>query len=76
MTRPVLAPAFCQVAWVVKNLVAAEKFFVETMGIPKFMHMDNLAAKETEGTYHWRPGNWVCNLVPSENLIQLHSFGF
>jgi ABC-type transport system substrate-binding protein len=26
------------------------------------MHMDNLAAKDTEGTYLGKPGNWVCNL--------------
>ena len=46
MTKPVIAPAFCQVAWVVRDLAAAEKFFVETMGISRFMHMDNLAAKD------------------------------
>ena len=32
------------------------------MGIGRFMHMDNLTAKDTEGTYLGRPGNWVCNL--------------
>src|SRR6266852_1697560 len=62
MTKPVIAPAFCQVAWVVRDLAAAEKFFVETMGISRFMHMDNLAAKDTEGTYLGKPGNWVYNL--------------
>ena len=62
MTIPALAPSFCQIAWVVKDLAAAEKFFIETMGIPKFMHMDNLSAKETDGTYRGKPGNWVCNL--------------
>ena len=62
MTKPVLAPAFCQVAWVVRDLAAAERFFVETMGISRFLHMDNLAAKDTEGTYLGKPGNWVCNL--------------
>ena len=62
MKKPIIAPAFCQVAWVVKDLAAAEKFFVETMGISRFMHMDNLAAKDTEGTYLGKPGNWVGNL--------------
>ena len=56
MTKPLIAPAFCQVAWVVRDLAAAEKFFVETMGISRFMHMDNLAAKDTEGTYLGKPG--------------------
>ena len=62
MTKPVLAPAFCQVAWVVRDIAAAERFFVETMGISRFLHMDNLSAKDTEGTYLGKPGNWVCNL--------------
>jgi methylmalonyl-CoA/ethylmalonyl-CoA epimerase len=62
MTKLVLAPAFCQVAWVVRDIQAAEKFFIETMGISRFLHMDNLAAKDTEGTYLGKPGNWVCNL--------------
>jgi len=43
-------------------MARAEKFFVDTMGISCFMHMDNLAAKDTEGTYLGKPGNWVCNL--------------
>ncbi|MFQ6538799.1 MULTISPECIES: VOC family protein [Aphanothece] len=62
MTKPILAPAFCQVAWVVRDLEAAENFFHETMGCSRFMHMDKLAAKDTEGTYLGKPGNWVCNL--------------
>jgi methylmalonyl-CoA/ethylmalonyl-CoA epimerase len=62
MAKPIIAPAFCQVAWVVKDMALAEKFFVDTMGISRFMHMDNLAAKDTEGTYLGKPGNWVCNL--------------
>src|SRR5258706_4995669 len=62
MTKPIIAPAFFQVAWVVRDIAATEDFFVETMGISRFMHMDNLAAKDTEGTYMGKPGNWVCNL--------------
>jgi hypothetical protein len=57
MRTPVLAPAFCQVAWVVRDIAAAEKFFVEVIGIPRFLHMDNLAARDTEGTYLGKPGN-------------------
>jgi len=62
MAKPIIAPAFCQVAWVVKDIVAAEKFFVETMGIPRFMHIENLAAKDTQGTFMGKPGDWVCHL--------------
>ena len=59
---PIIAPNFCQVAWVVKDIAAAEKFFIETMGIPRFMRLENLSAKDTEGTYLGKPGNWVFNL--------------
>jgi Glyoxalase/Bleomycin resistance protein/Dioxygenase superfamily len=62
VTRAAIAPGFCQVAWVVKDIAAAEKFFIETMGIDRFMRMENLAAKDTEGTYLGKPGNWVCHL--------------
>ena len=62
MAKPIIAPAFCQVAWVVRDIASAEKFFIETMGISRFMHIDNLAAKDTEGTYMGKPGNWVCHL--------------
>ena len=62
MKTPVLAPAFCQVAWVVRDIARAERFFVETVGIPRFMRMENLAAKDTHGTYLGKPGNWVCHL--------------
>lgn len=42
-----LALNFCQIAWVVKDIAAAEKFFIETMGIEKFLRMENLSAKDT-----------------------------
>jgi hypothetical protein len=57
-----LASKFCQIAWVVKDIAAAEKFFIETMGIEKFMRMENISAKETEGTYLGQPADWVFNL--------------
>lgn len=62
MSAPVLAPKFCQVAWVVKDIAATEKFFVETIGVEKFMHFENLAAKDTEGTYLGKPGDWVLHI--------------
>lgn len=62
MTKPVLAPSFCQVAWVVRDIATAETFFVETMGVSRFMCIDHLSAKDTEGTYRGKPGNWVCHL--------------
>ncbi|MCR4301440.1 MAG: VOC family protein [Sulfuricaulis sp.] len=57
-----LAPKFCQIAWVVKDIAAAERFFIETMGVKKFLRMENLSAKDTQGTCLGKPENWVCNL--------------
>lgn len=33
---------FGQIAWVVSDIEAAEKFFREVMGVPKFVKMENL----------------------------------
>lgn len=57
-----LASKFCQIAWVVKDIAAAEQFFIKTMGIEKFLRMENLSAKDTEGTYLGKPADWVFNL--------------
>ena len=57
-----LASAFCQICWVVKDIAAAEKFFVETIGIRKFMRFERLAANETEGTYRGKAGDWAIKL--------------
>ena len=54
--KTILAPAFCQVAWVVRDIAAAETFFVDTMGISRFLHMDNLAAKDTRALSSGSPG--------------------
>jgi len=62
MKMPLLADNFCQIAWVVKDIVAAERFFTQTIGVQKFLHLDNLSAKDTEGTYLGQPGNWVIHL--------------
>ena len=58
MSVPKLATAFCQICWLVKDIKAAERFFVETIGIPKFMHFESLKADETEGKYRGASGNW------------------
>lgn len=59
---PKLASAFCQVCWVVRDIAAAERFFVDVIGVKKFMHFDRIAAKDTAGTYHGKPGDWVFKL--------------
>ena len=49
--------SFAQVAWVVRDIQQAEKFFVKSIGIPRFMKMENLRAQDIEGTYQGAPGD-------------------
>jgi methylmalonyl-CoA/ethylmalonyl-CoA epimerase len=60
---PNFASAFCQVAWVVRDISLAERFFTQTMGIPKFYKMEGISAADTGGTYLGQPGDWVCDLL-------------
>lgn len=53
---------FAQVAWVVPDIEAAAKFFQEIMGVPRFLKMQNLRAKDLEGTYLGRPGDYEFHL--------------
>ena len=62
MHVPVLAPHFCQVAWVVKDMAKAETFFTQIMGVKKFVHVDSLA-QDNEGTYLGQPGDWVIRIA-------------
>lgn len=53
---------FGQVAWVVPDIVAAERFFRETLGVPGFAKLENVRAQDTEGTYNGKPGDFVFHL--------------
>jgi hypothetical protein len=49
---------FAQIAWVVKDIHVAEKFFKEVIGVPNFVKMENLSATDLKGTYSifiWSP---------------------
>jgi len=73
VTKPVLAPAFCQVAWVVRDIGAAANsrvVLVETMGISRFLHMDNLAARGTEGTYLGSLGTGSASCISPTRAIR------
>jgi catechol 2,3-dioxygenase-like lactoylglutathione lyase family enzyme len=56
---------FGQVCWVVKDIKAAERFFCDTLGVPKFLKMENLNAKDLEGTYNGKPADFVFDLYLS-----------
>jgi len=63
MNPPVLAPHFVQVAWVVRDINVAEAFFRKVMGIPKFLRINNVSAKDTHGTFMGQPADWVINVA-------------
>ena len=46
-----------QVAFVVKDMAAAQKFFNETMGVPRFYVIDDFGLKVTEKTFRGRPAD-------------------
>ena len=62
LSSAVLGPGFAQVAFVVKDIKAAETFFRDTIGVPRFWKMENLRAQDVEGTYQGQPGDWVIHL--------------
>ena len=48
---------FTQIAWVVKDIQAAVKFFQDVMGISNFSKVDTIRAKDFEATYYGKPSN-------------------
>jgi methylmalonyl-CoA/ethylmalonyl-CoA epimerase len=53
---------FAQVAWVVSDITAAERFFRDSLGGPPFFKMENLKAADFAGTYRGQPADFVINL--------------
>jgi methylmalonyl-CoA/ethylmalonyl-CoA epimerase len=46
---------FAQIAWVVKDIHATEKFFTDTMGITTFSKVATSRATDYKGTYYGEP---------------------
>lgn len=55
---------FAQIAWVVKDIEAAERFFRESMGIGNFSKAEIVRLKEFKGTYYGEP-------TDAENLVSM-----
>jgi len=53
---------FGQVAWVVPDIRAAETFFRDVLGVPGFAKMENLQARDLDGTYRGRPADFAFHL--------------
>ena len=72
----VLLGGFHQAAWVVHDLDAAERYFVETVGVPSFFRMEGIAAQDLNGTYRGAPGNWGCDaLIGYHGELQIELIG-
>jgi len=54
-TKTSLDLKFAQIAWVVKDIKVAEKFFKDTMGIRDFGKTVTIRAQDVEGTYYGEP---------------------
>src|SRR5687767_4842975 len=52
MTKTSLGLNLAQIAWVVKDITVAERFFKSTMGISNFGKVETIRAKDFEGTYY------------------------
>ena len=57
MTKTSLGLNFAQIAWVVKDITVAKRFFQDVMGISNFGKVETIRAKEFEATYYGKPSN-------------------
>lgn len=55
-----LAPYFCQIAYVVTDVAAAEEWFRRVMGVPRFTRIENLPIGDT-CRYRGKPADYVIN---------------
>jgi len=54
-TKTSFVSNFAQIAWVVKDIIVAERFFKEAMGIGNFSKAEIIRLEEFEGTYYGEP---------------------
>lgn len=60
-----------QIAWVVKDIEMAQRFFKEAMGITNFGRLQNFRAQDFEGTYYGKPSEaeWRISAAYSGGLF-------
>lgn len=51
-----------QIAWVVPDINAAEKFFKEVMGIPHFDKAENFSTRDYAPTYYGKPSETISHV--------------
>src|SRR5260221_2272209 len=57
MIKNFLGLNLAQIAWVVKDIKTAKRFFQDVMGISNFSKVETIRAKEFEATYYGKPSN-------------------
>jgi methylmalonyl-CoA/ethylmalonyl-CoA epimerase len=57
MTKTSLGLKLAQIAWVVKDIEVAKRFFQDVMGMSNFSKVQTIRAKDFEGTYYGKPSN-------------------
>lgn len=57
LTKTSLDLKFTQIAWVVKDIKVAAKFFRDSMGISNLSKVETIRVKEFEGTYYGKSSN-------------------
>jgi methylmalonyl-CoA/ethylmalonyl-CoA epimerase len=65
---------FAQVAWVVPDIEATAKYFSDTMGIPRFLKMENLNSRDLEGRYNGENANFQFHLylaLSGDSMLEL-----
>ncbi|MBI1939237.1 MAG: VOC family protein [Ignavibacteriales bacterium] len=65
---------FTQIAWVVKDITVAERFFKDTMGIGNFSTVATIRAKDFDATYYGEPSDaesLVTMAYTGETFIEL-----
>jgi hypothetical protein len=60
-TKPFNAE-LAQIAWVVKDVGAAEAFFKSTMGIEQFVRIDNMRSQDSKAMYYGQPADFVTHV--------------
>ena len=56
-TKNSLGLNLAQIAWVVKDIEVAKRFFQDVMGMSNFSKIQTIRAKDFEGTYYGKPSN-------------------
>ena len=55
---------FHQISWLVRDIDVAERFFIDTVGVPKFFKLQAIRAADNAGHVQRPPGGLERRLLP------------